>query len=186
MQKVGTQLKAHFLGWQCRIRQMGVREFGGQPMPATQPRVTAKNGTLIAPAMVVLLIPSEPCASTAFFKFQVQKTNEPEEMREAALRYLAADYFQVPELFSDEMAAVFAPGSPTAARLIAGRVALLEFQQYSQSYRLACRARRLGLSDPARDSAFWQARLFNANLPMNVDVLGFKPDWRSSAADPMP
>jgi hypothetical protein len=181
----GQTLKARFLGWQCRIRQISVREFGGQPMPAARPRVSSKSGELIVPAMTMLLIPQKPSASTAFFKFQVQKTNEPEEMREAALQYLAADYFQLPELFSDEMAAVFAPQSPTAASLLIAKTAMLEFEQYSQKFRILCRTRRLAASE-ARESAFWQARLFNANLPNNVEVLGFKPDWKSAKADPMP
>jgi hypothetical protein len=180
------KLKAQFLGWQCRIRQLAAREFGGQPMPATRPRVTARTGTVIMPAMVVLLVPIEPAESTAFFKFQVQKFIEPVEVREAALSYLAADYFQLPELFSDEMTAVFGPASPTAARLLRSKVAILEFEQYSQRFRMLCRTRRIGVKEPARESSFWQARLFNANLPKNADVLGFKPDWKSAMADAMP
>ncbi len=155
-------------------------------MPAMLPRVSTKNGRVIIPAMAMLLVPEEPSASTAFFKFQVQKTNEMEEVREAALRYLGADYFQLPKLFSDEMTAVFGAGSPTVASLIRARVTLLEFEQYSQSFRMYCRARRLSAEEPARESSFWQARLFNPNLPKNAEVLSFKPDWKSATADPTP
>ncbi len=180
------RLKAYFLGWQCRIRQISVREFGGQPMPATRPRVSTRSGKLILPAMTVLMVPEAPSVSTAFFKFQVQKSNEPDEVRGAALRYLGADYFQLPELFSDEMTAVFGAGSPTVASLIKAKVTLLEFEQYSQSFRMLCRARRLRAEEPARESAFWQARLFNPNLPKNAEVLSFKPDWKSAIANPNP
>ena len=107
-------------------------------------------------------------------------------MRGAALRYLGADYFQLPELFSDEMTAVFGAGSPTVASLIKAKVTLLEFEQYSQSFRMLCRARRLRAEEPARESAFWQARLFNPNLPKNAEVLSFKPDWKSATANPNP
>ena len=138
------------------------------------------------PSMAVLVVPEEPTASTAFFKFQVQKTNDVEEAREAALRHLAADFFQIPELFSDEMTAVFGAGSPTAAGLLKAKVALLEFQQYSQSFRMLCKVRRLRAQEPARELSFWQARLFNPNLPKNAEVLSFKPDWKSATADPMP
>jgi hypothetical protein len=179
-------LKTQFLGWQCRIRQMSVRQFGGQPMPAVRPRVSSKSGELIVPAMAILLIPQEPSASTAFFKFQVQKNNEPEQIRDAALQYLAADYFQLPELFSDEMAAVFPPQSTVAARLVGEKTLLLDFEQYSQKFSIPCRPRRMSASEPARDSAFWQARLFNENLPKDVDVIGFKPNWKTATADPMP
>jgi hypothetical protein len=182
----GRRLQAYFLGWQCRIRQMAVREFGDRPMPATRPRVSTKSGRVLMPAMAVLLVPQEPSASTAFFKFQVQKTNEPEEVREAALRYLGADYFQLPELFSDEMTAVFGAGSPTVANFLEAKVVLLEFEQYSQSFRMLCKTCRLHSGEPARQSSFWQARLFNPNLPKDAEVLGFKPDWKSATADPMP
>jgi hypothetical protein len=187
MRQVGNRiLKTHFLGWQCRIRQQSVREFDGQPMPAMQPRVSTKIGTVIMPAMAVLLVPQEPSVSTAFFKFQVQKTNEMEEARAAALNYLAADYFQLPELFSDEMTAVFSAGSPSVASLLRARDVLLDFEQYSQSFRIACTVRALRPAEPARESSLWQARLFNPNVPQEAKVLGFKPDWKRATADPMP
>ena len=138
------------------------------------------------PAMAVLLVPEEPSASTAFLKFQAQKTNEAQEAREAALRYLGADYFQLPELFSDEMTAVFTAGSPIVASLLKAKAAMLEFEQYSQRFRILCRTRRLGVDDPARELSFWQARIFNPNLPKSADILGFKPEWTSATADPMP
>jgi hypothetical protein len=185
-QSGGQRLKSHFLGWQCRIRQMSVREFGGQPMPAMQPCASSKDGKVISPAVVLLLVPEEPAASTAFFKFQVQKTNEPEEAREAALRYLGADYFQIPELFSDVMTAVFAPRSPTAASLVRLAAVRLDFEQYSQSFRIWCAVRSLGKPEPARESSFWQARLFNPNLPKDAKVLAFRPDWKKATAKPMP
>ena len=76
-------------------------------MPAMRPCVSTNDGKVVMPSVVPLLVLQEPAASTAFFKFQVQKTNEPEETRDAALKYLGADYFQSRELFSDEMTAVF-------------------------------------------------------------------------------
>jgi hypothetical protein len=182
----GATLKAYFLGWQCRIRQVSVRDFGGQPLPAMQPRVSGKDGTVISRAVNLLLVPDEPSASTAFFKFQVQKTNEPEQVRDAALKYLGADYFQIPELFSDEMTAVFAAGSATAARTVRAKNVWLDFEQYSQSFHILCAVRSLGARDPERESSLWQARLFNPNVPKDAKVLGFRPDWKVSSAQPMP
>jgi hypothetical protein len=187
MRQVGSRiLKAHFLGWQCRIRQQSVRQFGGQPMPAMRPRVSTKSGRVIVPAMTVLLVPEEPSASTAFFKFQVQKTNEVEEARAAALNYLAAEYFQLPELFSDEMTAVFAAGSPSAASLLRAKEVRLDFEQYSQRFQIACTVRSLRPAERARESSLWQARLFNPHVPQDAKVLAFRPDWKRATADPMP
>ena len=182
----GQRLKAYFLGWQCRIRQIAVRQFGGMPMSGMQPRVSTKQEELIAPAVVSLLVPLEPAESTAYFKFQVQRTNEPEEAREAALKYLGSDYFQLPENFSDETTAVFGAVSPLAEALLKAGEALLDFEQYAQRFRLICKVRRLRMEEPARELSFWQARLFNPNLPKNAAVLGFKPDWKRAQADPTP
>ena len=70
------KLRDHFLGWQCRIRQISARDYGGQPMPGMRARVSGRKGEVMLPAMTMLLVPEEPSVSTAFFRFQVQKTNE--------------------------------------------------------------------------------------------------------------
>ena len=127
MRQISNQaLKTHFIAWQCRIRQMAARDFGGQPMPAMRPRASTRKGTVLLPAMTVLLVPLEPGASTAFFRFQQQKTNEAEKARQAGLGYLAGDFYQLPELFSDEMTAVFGPFSDNAAALLKAKEVLLE------------------------------------------------------------
>lgn len=138
------------------------------------------------PSVVLLLVLGEPAASTAFFKFQVQKTNDPEEAKEAALKYLGADYFQSPELFSDEMTAVFAANSPAAASLVKAKQIRLDFAQYSQSFRILCTVRSVGKKEPVRESSLWQARLFNPNVPEHATVLAFRPDWKKATADPTP
>ena len=155
-------------------------------MEAMRPQVSTKKGEIIVPGMIVLLVPEDPSPSTAFFKFQLQKTNEIEEARRAALGYMAAEYFQLPELFSDEMTAVFGAGSPTAANLLKQKTVLLDFEQSSQSFRMLCKPRRLRSREPGREASLWQARLFNPNLPQDAEVLAFKPDWTNAIAAPMP
>ena len=138
------------------------------------------------PSVVLLLVLQEPAASTAFFKFQVQKTNEPEETRDAALKYLGADYFQSPELFSDEMTAVFAANSPAAASLLRAKEIRLDFAQYAQSFGVLCTVRGVDKKEPAREASLWQARLFNPNVPEDATVLAFRPNWKKATAEPMP
>ncbi len=181
-----ARLKAHFLGWQCRIRQISARDYGGQPMPAMRPRVSSRNGEVMLPAMAVLLVPEEPSVSTAFFRFQMQKTHEAQKARDAGINYLAGDFYQLPELFSDELTAVFGGGSQTASLLLRVREVLLDFEQYSQSFRMFCKVRRLPARSPAHEASLWQSRLFNPNIPNDAVVLGLKPDWTNAAADPMP
>jgi hypothetical protein len=181
-----ARLKAHFLGWQCRIRQLSARDYGGQPMPAMRPRVSSRKGEVMLPAMTVLLVPEEPSVSSAFFRFQVQKTNEAQRVRDAGINYLAGDFYQLPELFSDELTAVFGAGSEIAAMLVKAKEVLLDFEQYSQGFRMFCRVRRVGPKEAAREASLWQSRLFNPNVPNDTVVLAFKPDWKNAAADPMP
>ncbi|MGA7267027.1 MAG: hypothetical protein WBX21_04655 [Aestuariivirga sp.] len=174
------RLKSEFLGWQCRIRQISARDYGGQPMPAMHPRVNSRKGEVLLPAMMILLVPDDTVPATAFLKFQVQKTSEHQRAREASVKYFGGDFYQLPELFSDEMTAVFGPGSETAARLLKQKEVLLDFEQYAQSYRMFCKVRKLGPRDGALDFSLWHARVFNPNVPNDSQVLGFKPDWKSA------
>ena len=48
------------------------------------------------------------------------------------------------------------------------------------------RAVWLDPEEPAFEATFWHNRLFNPNLPGDVAILGFQPDWRSAQADPAP
>ena len=141
-----SELKSSFIAWQCRLRQMAMRDHGGTPMPGFRPRVTSLKGEVILPEMTILLVPLDPEQSTAFFKFQLQRTNDHRQAFDAGVKYLAADYYQVPELFSDEITAVFAGGSAVAGRIARLKTVLLDFEQYAQRYRMACagtyRARR--------------------------------------------
>ena len=40
-----------FLGWQCRIRQMAVREHAGYPLPGMRPRLRGPDGRVLAEAI---------------------------------------------------------------------------------------------------------------------------------------
>lgn len=174
------QLKAAFLGWQCRIRQMSARDYGGQPMEAMHPRVSTRKGEVLLPAMTILLVPEDTASATAFLKFQVQKTAERERARDASVKYMGGDFYQLPELFSDELTAVFGPDSAVAAKLLRLKEVVLDFSQYGQTYRMFCKVRRLGPKEHAREFSLWQARVFNPNVPNEAVVPAFRPDWKSA------
>jgi hypothetical protein len=176
----------YFLGWQCRIRQLSARQLGGAPMPGMRPRVLKRSGEELMPAMTVLIIPKDAKESTAYFKFQLQRTHEHARAREAGVGYLAADHFHNPEQFSDEMTALFAEDSQIAEEIAKVRDCLLDFEQFSQRFTMFCRARRLKQGEEAHTATLWHNRLFNPNLPNTASVLGFKPDWKNVHADPMP
>ncbi|QIG50331.1 hypothetical protein G5V57_22940 [Nordella sp. HKS 07] len=181
-----SELKSNFIAWQCRLRQMAMRDHGGTPMPGFRPQVASLMGEIIIPEMTILLVPNNPEESTAFFKFQLQKTNDHRQAFEAGLKYLAADFYQLPELFSDEITAVFAKGSATAARLVKFKTVLLDFEQYAQRYRLSCAVKRLAPRDISREASLWHNRLFNPNLGNDAEVLSFRPNWKNAMAEPWP
>jgi hypothetical protein len=179
-------MKSHFLGWQCRIRQLSAREYGGAPLAGMRPRVLTRSGEELMSAMTVLIVPKAPEASTAYLKFQVQKTNEASKVYEAGVKYLAESYFQEPDVFSEEMTALFQEGSPTAARMQALRECLLDFEQFSQRFTMFCAVRKLKASEAAHQATLWHNRIFNPNVPNTAVVLGFRPDWKNVHASPMP
>jgi hypothetical protein len=179
-------MRSAFLAWQCRIRQVAMREHGGRPLPAMQARTLLRSGALVHPAMTVLIIPAAPRAATGFFRFQAQKTADPRKVYEAVLAYLQADHFSRPDMFRDELAAVFPAGSATAERLLKAKHCLLEFAQWGQTFRLLCRVRALDSHSPERLYATWHNRAFNPSLGSDATVLAFKPNWRSAQADPLP
>lgn len=179
-------LCAYFLAWQCRIRQIAMRQGGGRPSPGMRPRLLDRTGQELAPALTVLLTPKDPAESTAFFRFQVLKSPDPRETYERALAFLSADYFQQPATFSDRLVAVLPDDSDLAGNLVSGGRCVLEFDQFSQTFRLPCKVSELEAKDAAREAAIWHNRLFNPSLPGSVHVLGFKPDWASAEANPAP
>jgi len=169
-----------FLAWQCRIRQIAMRQAGGRPSPGMRPRVLDRSGRELSSALTVIMIQRDPTESTDFFRFQVLKTADPRDLYERALSYLQADYFQKPERFSDLLTAVIRAPSPLASQILANGACVLEFDQFSQRYLLPCSASLLQAGDPAREATLWHNRLFNPSLPDDVVVLGFRPDWKSA------
>jgi hypothetical protein len=178
--KSETDLRHAFLAWQCRIRQIAMRQDGGRPSPGMRPRLLDRRGREIAPALTVLLVPKDPSESTAFFRFQVRKTADRHELYERALTFLQADYFQVPEKFSDKLAAVLPADAPFATTLTTEGRCILAFAQFGQAYRLHCAVFELEPGEAAREAAVWHNRLLNPALPDSVRVLAFKPAWTSA------
>jgi hypothetical protein len=106
----GEEMKSRFLTWQCRIRQIAVREHGGQPTPGMRPRVLKPSGECLMPAMTILILPEDTDESTSFFRFQVQKSPDPLKVYQSVLQYLQGEHYQVGNRFSDEMTALFEAG----------------------------------------------------------------------------
>jgi hypothetical protein len=171
-------LRQQFLGWQCRIRQLSVREAGGRPTAAMRPRATAPAGDELSPGIVVLLVEADPEASTTMFRHQFLKTQDPNERYDKILEILQASHFQQPGEFSDVMTALFGPQSAVAGRLLTHGRCVLEFEEYSQGYRIPCAVAALSEPHAFFQATYWHNRMFNPHLPGGIQILSFTPDWK--------
>jgi hypothetical protein len=187
MPKTPTEeLRDHFIGWQCRIRQVAMRQDDGRPSPGMRPRALGTTGGVIAEALTVLIVPKEPAESTAFFRFQVEKSADPRLVYERGLTFLQAEHFQRPANFSDRLTALLPTDSPVAAALLGEGTCILEFDQFRQFFRLPCAIFELKEGDPAREATIWHNRIFNPAGTGAVQVLAFRPDWTGAEARPRP
>ena len=173
----GQAARHEFLGWQCRIRQLSVRQAGARPTLGMRPRVSLPPDETDLGHIVVLIRKKASQKTTTQFQHMVRRTRDPAERFESALRFLAAAYYQRPDDFSDEMTALFGPRSALVERLLEVGQCMLDFEQFDQRYRLRCRVKRLAESDAAFQFTYWHNSLFNPAIPGDAQILRFKPDW---------
>ena len=194
LDRANERLRDAFLRWQCRIRQISMRSHEGRPTNGMAPLVSPVPGSSLdsgpAPgarpvARIVTVLCRRPeHSATMEFRHMARRTHDPAQRREDALKFLAERYYQTPREFSDTLTASFPPDSATVAKLLACRECRLDFEQFSQRYRVHCTVRRLSRNNPLREAAFWHNLLFNPRLPADCIILGFGPVWPKSDADP--
>jgi hypothetical protein len=173
----GQAARREFLGWQCRLRQLSVRQADGRPTSGMTPDVSLPGDGAGIGQIIVLIRKKASGEVTARIQHMVRKTRDPAERRESALRFLAEAYYQRPEEFSDELTALFGPRSEMVDRLLEAGRCELGFAQFEKRYRLTCRVRRLAATDPGFEFTYWHNSLFNPAIPGDVQVLAFQPDW---------
>jgi hypothetical protein len=174
-------LRREFLGWQCRIRQLAVREEGGRPSAGMRPRVLNAGGEQLSAGIVTLIVEEECERSTQLFRYQYLRTHDPNERYDTMLEILQGSYFQDPARFSDLITALFGPQSLLARQLLGAGRCVLDFAQYTQGYRIPCDVARLAESHPFHQATLWHNRMFNSRLPSGVEILSFRPDWPHAA-----
>ena len=177
-------LRDHFLGWQCRLRQLAMRQGEGRPSAGMRPTVSLHDRPEALGAVTVLILKRDPEEATAQFRHMVRKTHDPAERRDGALKHLQSAYYQRPQEFSDVMTALFGPGSGLARQLTASAACRLDFEQYNQSYRIPCAVHDLTEAQDAYQATYWHNSLFNPNLPAGIQILAFTPDWSRADAEP--
>jgi hypothetical protein len=177
-------LRHAFLAWQCRVRQIAIRDHGGRPTPGMRP--VLEVATQRVGPITVVLNKGDGGETTTQFRFLVKKTHDPLERYEAAMRHLAAAYYQKPDSFSDQMTALFAPEAGLPGQIAGRDDCRLLFEQFRQRWRLPCTARLLDPSTPSWQATYWHNALFNEHLPSGVQIVAFAPDWSRVEAEPSP
>lgn len=175
-------LKSNFMGWQCRIRQIAMREDEGHPSSGMCPKLTLLDGEVLAEQLITMIIREDSAESTDYFRFQVQKNHDPQEVQKKVLTLLQSTHYHGPREFMDGLTALFGETSPMATKLLEEGKCILQFSQFSQGYRLHCTVEQLELGNAAHDATLWHNRCFNPNLSDKVMILKFTPDWDVSQA----
>lgn len=179
-------IQDHFIGWQCRVREYSMRNDEGRPTAGMCPRVILENGTEVASALTLLLVPTQPRESIQQFRFMSQKTHDPQERYKKAMQLLSSAFYQHIEDFSGLMTGLFAKESSTVKTLDKEEKCVLEFDYLQQSFRIPSSVGELPKEKQAYKFTYWHNFLFNPNLSPEVKVLAFEPDWIRTSADPPP
>jgi len=175
------ELREQFFSWQCRIRQIAMREDEGRPSPGMCPKVFSSDGQVLADRTVTMIVRGAPEESTEFFKFQVQKNNDPNEIRKKTLTYLQSTHYHGPREFMDCLTTMYSENSTFAANLLERGKCILEFKQFTQGYKLNCNVSLLEVGSAEHAATLWHNRCFNPNLSDDVMILKFEPDWLVSS-----
>ncbi len=157
-----------------------MRDDEGRPSDGMRPKVINSKGGAISEAVILLILRNKPEESTEFFMFQVQKHNDPQDVYKKGLTYLQATHYHRANEFDDEMTALFAPGSELAEVLIAAKTCTLEFAQFNQKYNIPCDVRLLEKLESTWNATLWHNRLFTPGISDDVEIVGFKPDWKKA------
>ncbi len=178
-------LMEHFLRWQCRVRQIAMRENLGRPDDAITPAVTLPGGAEPIGHIITVFSKWGAYSKTPELKHMVKRTYDPAQRREKAIEYFSSSYFQKPREFSDTLSATFLPESAGAKSLLEKGSCTLTFEAYSQRYDLQCKVLSLSENHPLYQSTWWHNLLFNPELHPDTVILGFKPDWDASSHESM-
>ena len=169
-----------FLGWQCRCRQMMMRDNGGKPTDAVMPAVTLDGQAKPLGHIITVMSKSPAYSVTPELTHMAKKTNETAKWREEGLKFFSSTYYQKAHEFSDILTSTFSPGSKGAATIRAAGHAVLTFEAYGERWDLSCKIHKLSRRNPLFLATMAHNRLFNPTISPDTEILGFEPDWTQS------
>ena len=179
-----SPMRKAFLKWQCRVRQVAMRDQDGRPDDGIMPALHLPGAEAPMGHIITLMNKAPGYSVTAEMQHMAARTNDPAQRRDQAIRFFSATYYQKAAEFSDILTATFPPGSPGAAAIREAGEVRLVFDAYAQVFDLTCKVWWLAGHNPLYQSTMAHNRLFNPALHPETEVLGFEPDWGRSTSDP--
>ena len=164
-----------FLGWQCRLRKLSMRELDGRPTPGMSAGIHSVRGGDEQARFNFLILHRDSADRTAEFRHIVRKTQDPAQWRKNGLRILAERYYQDSQAFQDKLTALFALDSGIAEALLEAGACHLKFAENSVAHAFDFDVRALARDSEAFQATYWHNHLFNPALPGAVKVLEFSP-----------
>jgi len=177
-------LRDAFLRWQCRVRQMMMRDNMGRPDDGIMPTLTLADASEPMGHIITVLCKGPAHSKTPEMRHMATRTQDPAQTRESALKFFSEFYYQKGSEFSDILTATFPPGSEGAQSIRRADRCTLSFDAYNQRFDLDCKVWKLAAKNPLWEATYWHNALFNPSLPKETVILGFEPDWDKSTADP--
>jgi len=179
-------IQNYFIGWQCRVRELALRNEEGRPNGGMRPQIALKNGEVVFFAATLLIIPDHPDQTIRQFRFMALKTQDPKERYTKAMQLLAAKFFQNAEDFSGAMSGIFPRSSEGVEELVKRQYCVMTFDYQQQAFKIPCQVCESPKNESVYEFTYWHNYLFNPNLSPEVSVLHFKPDWSEAISEPTP
>ena len=175
-----------FLRWQCRVRQMAMRDGRGRPDAGAMPEVTLPGGAEPMGQIITVINKLPQYSKTPEMQHMIKRTFDPAQRREKAIELFSETYYQKAREFSDVICAVFKPGSEGADAIRRAGQVTLSYSHYGQRFDIPTKVWKLSKKNAFYQATWWHNHLFNPDLEGNAVILGFEPDWEAASAEPSP
>jgi len=175
-------LKANFMRWQCRVRQMAMRDNAGRPDEAFMPSLTLSGETEPMGNIIALMSKNEANSKVPEMRHMFKQTFDPVKQRDKALQFFSEVYYQKADQFSEVLTSTFTAESAGAQAILDNGQCTLVFEAYGQRYDIACKVSRLTEDDYLYQATWCHNQLFNPELRPDTIILGFEPDFGASSS----
>ena len=171
-----------FMKFQCRARQMIMRDNLGRPDASITPAIYLKGNTKPITEIITLMHKLPEYSALSELMHIASKTNDPSQRRDQAVKLLSASYYQKHREFTDVLTATFTPNSNLAETLISEGSCRLIFDAYSHKFESTFSVIKLERSEFLFRSTIIHNQLFNPNLHPETIILSFSPGWEENGA----